>query len=219
MVNFWVISTFKAFVFTALFYLVMVSFIGYPVTTVLKPVPIVFLIMAVAEADLKSIVRLMMFSALGFSLLGDVILTLPLGFELELGITCFVLAHCSYIFLFLKSFKYNRNQLFYFTLLFLIMCYILFLVLEYLGELQFPILIYFSVLMTMVFSAFHVNREGVFIKNGALFFLFSDSLLAIDLFIYHHILGSVAIMFTYYVAQFLLIYGLLRIYTHDHANC
>ncbi|MCL5272722.1 MAG: hypothetical protein M1486_05395 [Gammaproteobacteria bacterium] len=40
-----------AFLFTAVLYLVLVSFIDFPFNTVLKPIPIAFLIMGVLQSS------------------------------------------------------------------------------------------------------------------------------------------------------------------------
>ncbi|WP_457605036.1 lysoplasmalogenase family protein, partial [Legionella pneumophila] len=99
------------FLFTAVIYLVSLSFIQYPATTVLKPIPIVCLIVGVFRTSLSSSAKILLILALVFSLAGDVVLTLPFSLQLELGIACFLLAHCFYITLFLKSFEFNRLHL------------------------------------------------------------------------------------------------------------
>ncbi|HFR5453750.1 TPA: lysoplasmalogenase family protein, partial [Legionella pneumophila] len=96
------------FLFTAVIYLVSLSFIQYPATTVLKPIPIVCLIVGVFRTFLPLLAKIFLILALVFSLAGDVVLTLPVALQLELGIGCFLLAHCFYIALFLKSFQFNK---------------------------------------------------------------------------------------------------------------
>ncbi|HAT8128515.1 TPA: lysoplasmalogenase, partial [Legionella pneumophila] len=80
------------------------------------------------------------------------------------------------------------------------------------GDLLIPVMIYFCVLMLMVFSAFQVKKETLTIGSGALFFLISDLTLALNLFVYTQADIRIFIMFTYYVAQFLLTFGLVRLY-------
>jgi uncharacterized membrane protein YhhN len=201
-----------AFLFTAALYLVLVSFIGFPFNTVLKPIPIVFLIMGVLQSSIIPGARRMIVAALVFSLVGDVVLTLPVKLQLEAGIGCFLLAHCFYIALFLKSFKYNGLHLLYFFPVLLLMGFIAFFMIPYLGALLVPVMVYFCVLMLMAFSAFQVEEEGIAIVSGALFFLMSDLTLALNLFIYPEADVRIFVMFTYYVAQFLLTWGLVSIY-------
>ncbi|HAT8180712.1 TPA: lysoplasmalogenase [Legionella pneumophila] len=203
------------FLFTATIYIVCVSFIQYPVTTVLKPIPIACLIFGVLRASLISQAKLLLVLALVFSLAGDVVLTLPVSLQLVLGIGCFLLAHCFYITLFLKSFQFNKLHFFYYLPILLLMGFVAFTIIPYLGDLLIPVMIYFCVLMLMVFSAFQVKKESLTIGNGALFFLISDLTLALNLFIYTQADVRVFVMFTYYVAQFLLTFGLVRLYNKE----
>ncbi|HAU1476900.1 lysoplasmalogenase [Legionella pneumophila] len=200
------------FLFTAAIYLVSLSFIQYPVTTVLKPIPIACLIFGVFRTSLSSSAKILLVLALVFSLAGDVVLTLPFSLQLELGIACFLLAHCFYITLFLKSFQFNKLYFFYYLPILLLMVFIALTMIPYLGNLLIPVMIYFCVLMLMVFSAFQVKKETLMIGSGALFFLISDLTLALNLFIYTQADVRIFVMFTYYVAQFLLTFGLVRLY-------
>lgn len=201
-----------AFLFTAVLYLVLVSFIGFPLNTVLKPIPIAFLMMGVLQSPIIPGARLMIVAALGFSLLGDIVLTLPISLQLEAGIGCFLLAHCLYIVLFCKSFKFNALHSLYFLPVLLLMGFIAFFMIPYLGSLLIPVMVYFCVLMLMAFFAFQVKEEGIAIVSGALFFLMSDLTLALNLFIYPQADVRIFVMFTYYVAQFLLTWGLVSMY-------
>lgn len=200
------------FLFTAVIYLVSVSFIQYPVTTVLKPIPIACLIFGVFRTSLLLSAKVFLILALVFSFAGDVVLTLPISLQLELGIGCFLLAHCFYITLFLKSFQFNKLYFFYYLPILLLMGFVAFSMIPYLGDLLIPVMTYFCILMLMVFCAFQVKKETLTISSGALFFLISDLTLALNLFIYTQADVRIFVMFTYYVAQFLLTFGLVRIY-------
>ncbi|TIE17501.1 lysoplasmalogenase, partial [Legionella pneumophila] len=59
------------FLFTAVIYLVSVSFIQYPVTTVLKPIPIACLIFGVFRNSLLLSAKVFLILALVFSFAGD----------------------------------------------------------------------------------------------------------------------------------------------------
>ncbi|WP_298625344.1 lysoplasmalogenase [uncultured Legionella sp.] len=204
-----------AFLFSAALYLVLVSFIGFPLNTVLKPIPIAFLIVGVLLSSIAPGARFMIVAALTFSLLGDVVLTLPIVLQLEIGIGCFLLAHCFYIGLFFKSYQYNELHLLYFFPVLLLMSFIAYFMLPYLGDLLIPVMVYFCVLMLMAFFAFQVKEEGIAIISGALFFLMSDFTLALNLFIYPQSDVRIFVMFTYYVAQFLLTWGLVCLYKRE----
>lgn len=202
----------SAFLFTAILYLLSVSFIQYPVNTLLKPIPIVCLIIGILQTDMVRWAKTVLVLALGFSMLGDIVLTLPVALTLELGIGCFLLAHCCYITLFLKSFEYRASHLLYSVPVLLFMSYVALMMIPYLGNFFLPVLIYLCILMLMVFSAFQVKKEWVTLVSGALFFLISDLTLALNLFIYPQMDVRIFIMFTYYIAQFLLTWGLVSSY-------
>ncbi|RUR19294.1 lysoplasmalogenase [Legionella sp. km535] len=202
----------NVFLGSAVLYLILVSFIGFPLNTLLKPIPIACLIVAVLQRDMVSWTKMVLIAALGFSMAGDIILTVPVAVQLELGIGCFLLAHCCYIALFLKSFKFNAVHLAYFVPVLLIMGIIACLMIPYLGALLIPVMIYFCVLMCMAFSAFQVQSDCLIIGSGALFFLMSDLSLALNLFLYPQADTRIFVMFTYYVAQFLLTWGIVSSY-------
>lgn len=207
-----------AFLFFSLIYIVSVSFIDYPITTILKPIPIACLIMAVLQHDLLPQAKKLMIFALGFSLLGDVVLTIPISLSLELGIGCFLLVHCCYISLFLKVFKYRSSQLGYYLLVLMFMSYCASILVPALGSLLVPILIYMVVLLLMIFCAFQVQDQGLIIASGALCFMVSDLALAFSMFVYQQLDTRALVMFSYYMAQLLLIWGLTTIYTRDKSR-
>lgn len=208
-----------AFLFTAMIYLVFVSFITYPLTTLLKPIPIVCLISGVLQTNTLPRAKTIIALALGFSLLGDVVLTMPVSLALELGIGCFLLAHCFYITLFLKAFKYRFAHLVYYLPILFLMIYCAKVLMPSLGPLLIPVLIYFCILMLMVFSAFQVKQQELIVSAGALSFMLSDLTLAFNLFVYPQINVRIFIMFSYYIAQLLLTWGLVKIYKQvEHSN-
>ena len=201
-----------AFLFTAVIYLACVSFISYPLTTLLKPIPIACLIIGVLRTELLIGVKALIASALGFSLLGDIVLTLPAPLALELGIGSFLLAHCFYIALFFKAFKFRTSHLFYYVPILALMIFLALVLIPYLGALFIPVMVYFCILMLMVFSAFQVSHQGLIIGAGALSFMVSDLTLAFNLFAYPQVDVRVFIIFSYYIAQLLLTWGLVTLY-------
>ena len=208
-------NTQVSFLFTAGIYLILLSFIGYPLTTVLKPIPIICLIIGVLRADLLPKRKALLVIALGLSALGDIVLTLPIPLDLELGIGCFLFAHCFYIALFLKAFKYRVAHLFYYLPVLIVMTFFAVILIPFLGSLFIPVMIYSCILMLMVFSAFQVARQGFIIGAGAISFMLSDLILAFNVFVYPQIDAGIFIMFSYYSAQLLLTCGLIGLYKTD----
>ena len=84
-----------------------------------------------------------------------------------------------------------------------------------LGEMLIPVLIYMLVILTMAITAFWRNNSVgkwsyALVFFGALFFMMSDSLLAINKFHTALPLSNVSIMLTYALAQFLIVFGILK---------
>ena len=83
-----------------------------------------------------------------------------------------------------------------------------------LGALKIPVMIYALVLVVMVLNGLfrlgRTNNKSFFLVFvGALFFMVSDSLLAINKFLYPLEYSGIYVMSTYIVAQFLIIEGLI----------
>lgn len=83
-----------------------------------------------------------------------------------------------------------------------------------LGALKFPVIIYALVLVVMVLNGLFrlgrtTNKSFGFVFVGALFFMVSDSILAINKFLHPFSSAGLLIMSTYIAAQFLIIEGLI----------
>ena len=88
------------------------------------------------------------------------------------------------------------------------------LLLPSLGELKIPVVVYALTISTMLLFAFKgslhwQNPANIFILVGAIFFVASDSILAINKFYTTLPLSSFWIMTTYLVAQFCITSGIL----------
>lgn len=177
-----------------------------------------FIYFAINGGSLDRSTYVLMLLALFCSWLGDSFLmyeTISSNYFL-LGLVSFLTAHILYCVVFLKRWNKNAPGT-YWVVLILLMLYgsVLFLQLkDNLGELLVPVIIYVSAILLMGITAFRrrkmVTSESfklVFI--GALFFIASDSILAINKFLsavpYSHIL----VMGTYATAQFLITKGIL----------
>lgn len=86
------------------------------------------------------------------------------------------------------------------------------LLLPYLGPLQVPVIIYAVVICTMLFCSIHIYPKltapaNQYFVAGALLFVLSDSILAINKFYSPLPLGGCWIMLTYCAAQYLIVSG------------
>ncbi len=162
-------------------------------------------------------------AALVLSWLGDVILLFTDLGEIYfiLGLVCFLTAHIVYCVLFNKQKRIRKKQnkpLFIFGSV-LIAFYLIGMVsvlMPHLGDLEIPVSIYASVISIMLLFAFNgflvwekPGNQLVFL--GALFFIISDSILAVNKFYAPIPKSSFFIMLTYLLAQYLIVVGVLKL--------
>lgn len=158
-------------------------------------------------------------SALFFSFAGDVALELTVYRDMAFiaGLGCFLLAHLFYIALFLRTpgenFIKGQNLLFVVP----VVAYGIILVLilsKHLGSLFVPVLLYTAVILMMVIASinrkFKVGAASYYIVfSGAVLFVISDSLIALNRFVFNFRFAGIAIMATYVIAQYLIVKGYL----------
>ena len=170
----------------------------------------------------KSVPRatyMLMLLALFFSLLGDVFLLFDAVSVLYfmLGLLSFLTAHILYCFVFLKKWnKMSQADFWWVTLLLLVYGAVLFYILKpYLGDLIIPVAIYVLGILSMALTAY--RRKGSVNLNsfnlvffGALCFVLSDSILAINKFMVAISGSHILVMGTYAAAQYLIVRGILR---------
>ncbi|WP_452598574.1 lysoplasmalogenase [Pontimicrobium sp. MEBiC01747] len=155
--------------------------------------------------------------ALLFSLIGDILLLFVYKSEYFFiaGLIAFLTAHIMYCLVFLKQ-RNPAIKPYGFVIILLAYALGLFSILKSgLGDLLIPVIVYMCIILLMAVSAFlrrsKVNTPSfnlVFI--GALAFMLSDSLLAVNKFYEPLALADFSIMFTYALAQLLIVFGLLK---------
>ena len=149
-----------------------------------------------------------------FSLLGDVLLIGDNYFIYGLG--AFLIAQLAYTFAFFRS-NYNQKGLIQkrpilAALVFTYTVSIVYFLKDSVGDLLPAIVVYATVISLMLITA--LNRKGVAQKEsftlvalGALTFVVSDTLLAVNKFHDSFFLANVFVMLTYGIAQYLLVKG------------
>lgn len=171
------------------------------------------------STNLKGRFHKRIFTGLIFALAGDIFLMLQTGRSgfFIYGLIAFLLCHIFYIRAFILDHKSNpslKNGFFLWVVgALIIFCVGLFFYLQpFLGAMQFAVLFYAIIITFMAIMA--VNRYGkvnIFsyklIVYGALFFLLSDSALAVNKFALPIPQAGVLIMATYMIAQYLIVYG------------
>lgn len=215
-------NIFNSYLIFSLLYLLL-PFIGLDIVNwYLKPFLLPFLLVTVLlTADFQG--KKLLLSALLFSWIGDIILMFVDKAEIYfiLGLVSFLLSHILYIILFSRQPKsaIKGNPLALYPGAILILGYffgMVGLLFPKLGPLQIPVMVYAAVITTMLFVAYKGSLTwekpaAYFILAGAIFFVLSDSILAINKF-YQPLAQSVFwIMSTYILAQFFIVSGILRL--------
>jgi uncharacterized membrane protein YhhN len=191
--------------------------INYFVKPLLMPALIILLLQGANPIRSKKLVLI----GLIFSWLGDVFLLFetknPLFFIC--GLASFLLTHVCYVIYFLAHRKssislLNKQPI----IILLVIVYgagLFVFLLPYLGVLKIPVLVYAVVICSMLLSAVHVYSKVNVPSNklyvaGALLFVVSDSLLAVNKFYHPIVLSHTSIMLTYCMAQYFIVSGCIN---------
>jgi len=184
-----------------------------------KPLILCFLITFFLQnrTGLPKAIVCFMLLALVFSLLGDILLLFDKTHNLFFigGLTSFLIAHVFYVLVFLKKRNKKKKSGVFLLITIVYGAILLYIIQPNLNELLIPVVLYMIVILSMSNTAY--LREGKvnlhsywYVFIGSLFFMFSDSFLAFNIFYKPVYMGGVVIMGTYAIAQFLLVYGMIR---------
>jgi uncharacterized membrane protein YhhN len=174
-----------------------------------KPLTIVFIILIALEHKhpVFSFYKYAIILGLLFSLVGDIFLMLPKDSFIQ-GLLSFFVAHLFYV----AAFTYQSGL----SLSFLSMApFVLYgglmlrLLWPHLGKMRLPVLAYMMVILLMGWTAtgrwiWSGQGGSIIAMLGALFFIASDSLLALDKFKGHFKSAQFLILTTYFAAQWLI---------------
>ena len=157
--------------------------------------------------------------ALVFSWLGDVLLMFEARNNIFFifGLVAFLIAHIFYILFYENILKLENLKKNYWLFIPVLIYYValIYLLSPHLGEMKLPVRVYGVVISYMLIQALQITR----IKNraasammiiGAILFIASDSVLAMNKFYQPFELAGIAIMLTYGMAQFLITVGAIR---------
>ena len=200
-------------IFTS-FYLASTFFKPYPLSWVLKLLPILILLHFSLKRTFETKERTHKFFIVGlaFSASGDFFLGYDPVNWFVLGLGSFLVAHLFYIF----SLKPILPKAEIIKRLPVIVVYCLYgvgmfsFIYTGLGELFIPVFVYMTVLLLMGITTLLSQRSNKWLIIGGISFILSDSLIGLDKF-YHEIpYVSAWVMSTYYLAQFSLVKGLFE---------
>ncbi|WP_395056406.1 lysoplasmalogenase [Flavobacterium sp.] len=210
------------FIAISTFYLLLIIFGQDNIAWYFKSFLLPFLILATYKSEVFPTKKWLLL-ALIFSWIGDIILMFADKGELYFifGLVSFLIAHILFIVLFLKQKSegnYAKNWPFWlgFVAVLVYLGSMLSLLYPKLGDLKIPVSVYaftISLMLVMAIKGYFSWQKpmNVLILIGAIFFVTSDSFLAINKF-YNPILSTnFIIMFTYIVAQYCITVGILKL--------
>jgi uncharacterized membrane protein YhhN len=212
----------KSYIAFSVVYLLIILLGREEIAWFLKPFLLPFLLFLVYTFE-NFPTKNILLAALLFSWIGDIILMFADKGELYFifGLVAFLLSHIVYIVVFKKQLKTENqtNKFVFLAGIGVVLVYLitmLTLLLPSLGELKIPVVVYAMTISTMLLFAFKgslywQNQANIFILVGAIFFVASDSILAINKFYAPLPLASFWIMITYLTAQFCITFGILRL--------
>lgn len=179
---------------------------------ILKPAIVGSLIYTVAKHGFRE--NSAFIAALVFSLLGDILLMLPSENLFLFGLGSFLVTHLFYIAVFRKKATFKP----FLTVAFLISVIGFFLLIlnnKIPEALTLPVLIYMFVITVMGITASSINGNKIAVYSlsiGAILFIISDSLIAVNKFTTPIPYSTLLIMSTYGIGQFLITKGYLAVF-------
>jgi uncharacterized membrane protein YhhN len=202
--------TIPLILFSMVFYLCLQLFIDYPVTTILKPIPIILLMLYTVQEHPPKGMKILILYALGCAAMGDMILTLPISFALQAGLLAFMATQFFYICLFIKNMQFQITYAFLFLPFLGFIMSALYYLWPNLDEMKVLVVIYICLFILMVFFSFQVKQRMFLTGLGAVLFLLSDFILSLEVFVLVQVkLSQLFVMPSYYLAQFLIVMGVL----------
>jgi len=189
----------------ALIYIGLDNYVQFSATALFKIIPIGILFFAVVRTDTFA-GKLLLLAALIFSAIGDTLLAFDYFIY---GIGAFLIAQLSYASYFVRSWQgISQRKLLTTALLIYVLVMVWFLT-PHLSDLRIPVFAYLIVISIMGVMAIQSSLPTRWAVLGALIFISSDSLIAINKFIHPLPASGEAIMLTYYAAQWMIISGCL----------
>lgn len=212
-------NSFFAFILLSAAYLICSLLFLDKATFFLKPLLLIPLMVAVFKST-GFFNKTWLFLALTFSWMGDILLLFVFkdGLFFIFGLVSFLIAHLFYVYLFIKELKKAGGKMGLkqpgLTLIILFIVGFYALLSPHLGDLQIPVIVYALVICLMLYIAYllypHWSKpSSLFLLTGAIAFVISDFLLAINKFYAPFPNAGFFIMVTYLYAQGALVWACL----------
>ena len=200
---------FYVFAAFAVLFIGLLPFEPYPGNFVIKAVPAISLailaFIAISGARGK-----LLFTSLLFCAAADIALELAAGKYFVAGLALFLIAHIFFIITFSRDFKFQKSKVPVIAMLVIYSAMMAFILTPSLKEMALPVYVYMTALTLVgIFAAFRGVKND-FTLYGAIAFMVSDSILAVNKFMMPVAGANYIIMVTYYASLFMIVYGFLK---------
>ncbi|MBN2463673.1 MAG: lysoplasmalogenase [Dehalococcoidia bacterium] len=149
-------------------------------------------------------------ASLLFCAVADVALELEAGRYFIIGLGLFLIAHILFIITFSRDFKAQKSRIPVIIMLIVYANMMAFVMTPYLKDMTIPVYIYLTAITLMaIFASLRASKND-FTLYGAISFIVSDSIIAINKFMMPVPAADYLIMITYYLSLFLIVYGFLK---------
>ena len=193
----------------AIIFIAALPFQPYAGNFVIKAIPAISLAV-LALITVRGITGRLLFVSLLLCAAGDVALELEAGKYFIVGLGLFLIAQIMFIVTFSRDFKMQKSRIPIIVILAIYALAIAFILTPSLREMAIPVYCYLVVITLMgIFAALRAARNK-FTLYGAVSFIVSDSILAINKFMMPVPAVDYIVMVTYYLALFLIVYGFLK---------
>jgi uncharacterized membrane protein YhhN len=173
--------------------------------TVLKAIPVSSLLVLVLR-DMRGFVRICLGGALLCSVCGDILLDQPYANGFLFGLVAFLMGHLFYTVLFFRHAKRPEGPGKAMIAGLVIFAGVMIWLFRGIAPTLYgPVVLYVVVIITMSIGALLVPAENHLLVGGALLFIASDVVLAVNKFLFVIPSGRVINISLYFIAQFLII--------------
>ncbi len=180
----------------------------YNFSPILKIIPLLSLLIIVS-AEVKGRKRILIMMALIFCMIGDVLLDLDRSGNFKIALIAFLIGHLFYIIIFQIERRFEKKKSIFLILIFVYTLIVGFLLKDISPEFLPPVMIYLLVISIMTLSAFLMKDFSWIICTGAIIFMISDTVIAINKFLIPIPNSTVFNIGLYFIAQCLIITGLI----------
>ena len=198
-----------AFLAFAILFICLLPLEPYAGNFAIKAIPAISLA-ALAFIAVTGLRGKLLFTSLLFCAAADIALELRMEMSFIIGLGLFLFAHILFIATFSRDLNAQKSKLSVIILLAVYAIMMGFVLTPQLQDMAIPVYIYLMAITLMgIFAALRAS-ENDFTLYGAIAFIVSDSILAINKFMMPVPAADYLIMITYYLSLFLIVYGFLK---------